>query len=682
MKKSCHKPSVHLDPARRRQDNWKAMNQFPAEPAKKTNYVQLVWAIAETLRGDFRPHQYGGITLPFVVLRRLECVLEPTRQATLDAVGKIPKGADDAIREKLLNRASKKRFHNTTKWTLEKLKGDAPHLLTNLNAYIGGFSANVRDVLIDRFKLPTLLEDLDKADLLFQVVEKFAEIDLHPDNVPNHEMGSIFEELIRRFAEVSNETAGEHFTPRDVVGLVIDLLFLFDEEILTAPGVVRTMYDPTAGTGGILSLAQEYLFRVNPQAQFILFGQEINPESYAVCKSDLLIKDQDPDNIKFGNTLSNDGLENLKADYMGANPPYGVDWSKIKKAIQDEFEKQGFDGRFGPGLPRVSDGSLLFVLQMISKMKDPSTNGGNGSRIAVVLNGSPLFTGGAGSGESNIRRWIIEQDLLESIIALPESLFYNTGIATYIWVLTNRKSEERRGKIQLINAVDLFVPMRKSLGDKRREISTDQRTEITQLAGEFEPGPRSKIFEGTEFGYRRITIERPIRWTFTISEENIEAAGAAADKTLAKLTGKSFRSYQAFLGAYEEAKGSKLKGPEEKALLKVRGIFGKPDPAADITRDKDGSPEPDPELRDTENVPLAQDINDYFAREVLPHVPDAWIDTTKRDPQDEKIGIVGYEINFNRHFYTFTPPRPLAEVRADMRKKEARILELLKEIGA
>lgn len=652
------------------------------EPTKKTNYVQLVWNIAETLRGDFRPHQYGAITLPFVVLRRLECVLEPTREAVLEAQGKIPGKADEAISEKLLNKASGKRFHNTTKWTMEKLKGDAPHLLTNLTAYVEGFSANVRDVLIDRFKLPTLLEDLDKADLLFKIVEEFAEIDLHPNTVPNHEMGSIFEELIRRFAEVSNETAGEHFTPRDVVGLLIDLLFLFDDEILTAPGVVRSMYDPTAGTGGILSLAQEYLYRVNPKAQLVLFGQEINPESYAICKADLLIKDQDPENIKFGNTLSNDGLENLKADYMGANPPYGVDWSKIKKAILDEFEKEGFEGRFGPGLPRVSDGSLLFVLQMISKMKDPKANAGHGSRIAVVLNGSPLFTGGAGSGESNIRRWIIENDLLESIIALPESLFYNTGIATYIWVLTNRKTKERRGKIQLINAADLFVPMRKSLGDKRREISLDQRKEITQMAGEFEEGPRSKIFEGTEFGYRRITIERPIRWTFTITKENIEAAKLTADKALAKLAGKSFPSYQAFLKAYEDAKGSKLKGPEEKALLKVRGIFGKPDPAAEISRDKDGDPEPDPELRDTENVPLGKNIDEYFNEEVRPHVPDAWIDRSKVDPQDGQVGIVGYEINFNRHFYVFTPPRPLAEVRADVRKKEARILELLKEIGA
>ena len=654
----------------------------PADQTKKTNYVQLVWNIAETLRGDFRPHQYGTITLPFVVLRRLECVLQPTRSSVLEAAGKIPKGADDAIRDKLLNRASKKRFHNTTKWTLEKLKGDPDQLLNNLNAYLAGFSTNVRDIFIERFKLPTLLEDLDKADLLFKVVEKFAEIDLHPTNVPNHEMGSIFEELIRRFAEVSNETAGEHFTPRDVVSLVIDLLFLFDDDILTAAGVVRSMYDPTAGTGGILSLAEEYLYRINPGAKLILFGQEINPESYAICKADLLIKDQDPDNIKFGNTLSSDGLEDLKVDYMGANPPYGVDWGKIRQAILDEFEKQGFNGRFGPGLPRVSDGSLLFVLQMISKMKDPAANGGQGSRIAVVLNGSPLFTGGAGSGESNIRRWIIENDLLEAIIALPASLFYTTGIATYIWVLTNRKPKERRGKIQLVNAADLFVPMRKSLGDKRREISADQRKEITRMVGEFEKGPRSKIFEGTEFGYRRITVERPLRWRFEITKENIEATTLPAEtgKTLAKLIGKTFPSYQAFIKAYEEARGSKLKGPEEKALLKARSFFGKPDPAADITRDKDGNPEADPDLRDTENVPLGKDINEYLAEEVLPHVPDAWIDTTKTDPQDGKVGIVGYEINFNRQFYTFTPPRPLAEVRADVRKKEARILELLKEI--
>ena len=588
-------------------------------PPYKINYVTFIWSIAEILRGRFKAHQYGSIILPFLVLRRLECVLEPTRDKVLEAAASLPKGADESIREKLLNRASGLKFSNTSKWTLEKIKSDSSHLLANLNAYVNGYSANVRDVLCNKFKFPSLLEDLDQKNLLFSLVDKFSQVDLHPKVVSNMEMGSIFEELIRRFAEQSNETAGEHFTPRDVVELLVDVLFLFDSEVLTKKGVVRSIYDPTAGTGGILSVAQEALRKLNPDAQLILFGQELNPESYAICKSDLMIKGQDPDNIGFGNTLNDDQHEDLEVDYMGANPPYGVDWGEEKKDIEDEHEKLGMNGRFGPGLPRVSDGSLLFVLQMISKMKDPSKS--EGSRIAVVLNGSPLFTGGAGSGESEIRRYILENDLLETIIALPGALFYNTGIGTYIWVLSNKKRKERKGLVQLINAAEMFVPMRKSLGDKRREMTPEHRKEITRLMGDFEEGPLSKIFKTTDFGYRRITVERPL----------IDEKGKHMIGTKGKMKGK---------------------------------------------------PLPNPDLRDTENVPLGEDVDAYFRREVLPHVPDAYIDTEKVDEKDGKVGIVGYEINFNRYFYQFTPPRPLAEVRAEVRAKEKAILKLLEEIGA
>jgi len=594
-----------------------------ADSSGNKNHAQLIWNIAELLRGNFRPHQYGSIILPFLVLRRLECVLETTREKVLKAVKELPKNADDAIKEKILSRAAGYKFHNATKWDLEKIKGDTDHLVENLNAYVSGFSANVRDVLIDKFKFLGLLEDLEKADLLYNVTDKFSQLDLHPKTVPNSEMGNIFEELIRKFAEASNETAGDHFTPRDVVSLLVDVLFLNDDDLLTKEGTVRTMYDPTAGTGGILSLAQERLHSLNPDAKLILFGQELNPEAYATCKADLLIKGQDPENIAFGNSLSEDGHEGKTFDYMGANPPYGVDWSKIKKDIEAEHEKQGYNGRFGPGLPRVSDGSLLFVLQMLSKMKDPTAEKGKGagSRIAVVLNGSPLFTGGAGNGESEIRRHVLENDYLEAIISLPDQLFYNTGISTYIWILTNRKAKERKGKVQLINGSALFTPMRKSLGNKRKEISSEQRKEICRTLGQFEESPISKIFNSKAFGYRRITVERPL----------LDEKGKPVLSTKSKTKGK---------------------------------------------------PLPNPELRDTENVPLTEDVEEYFRREVLPHVSDAYIDTEKVDDKDGEIGVVGYEINFNRYFYQFTPPRKIEDVRKEVREKERAILKLLEEIGA
>jgi type I restriction enzyme M protein len=588
----------------------------PTKDSSKLNYVSLIWSIAEILRGDFKAHQYGSIVLPFLVLRRLECVLEPTRKKVLEASKTFPKNSDETIREKLLNRASGQKFSNTTEWTLDRIKGDSAHLLANTNAYINGFTANVRDVLIDRFKLPALLEDLDKANLLYSILDKFSAVDLHPKKVSNMEMGSIFEELIRRFAEVSNETAGEHFTPRDIVELLVDVLFIFDAEVLTQKGIVRTAYDPTAGTGGVLSTAQEKLAKLNPDAKLILFGQELNPESYAICKSDLMIKGQDPDNIKFGNTLSNDQLEEIEADYMGANPPYGVDWGKIRKEIENEHDKLGMSGRFGPGLPRVDNGALLFVLHMLSKMKDAAKS--EGSRIAVVLNGSPLFTGGAGSGESEIRRWILENDLLEAVIGLPTDLFYNTSMGTFIWILTNKKQKERRGKVQLIDATEMYVPLKRILGDKRREISSEDRAKILKLLGDFKASPRSMIFRNEDFGYRKITVNRPL----------LDASG--------------------------------------KPTIATKGKFK-------------GQPIPDPNLQDTEHVPLNVDVQEYFRSEIRTHFPTAWIDESKKDKKDGKVGIVGYDISFTRFFYRFRIPTRVEKVLADLENTQHDLITSWKE---
>ncbi len=488
----------------------------------------------------------------------------------------------------VLNNIAGLNFHNKSKFDFEKLKADPNNIAANLNNYINGFSASAREI-IDYFSFNEQIAKLDEADLLYMIVKRFGEVDLHPDKVGNLEMGYIFEELIRRFSELSNETAGEHFTPREVIRLMVNLLFVNDTEILTKQGIVRTLYDPASGTGGMLSIAEEYLRELNPDARLEVFGQEVNPESYAICKSDMLIKGQNASNIKFGNSFTNDGLENERFDYMLSNPPFGVEWKKVEKQVKDEHEKRGFAGRFGAGLPRISDGSFLFLQHMISKMKP--ANGG--SRIGIVFNGLPLFTGGAGSGESEIRKWIIENDMLEAIIAMPEQLFYNTGIFTYIFIVTNRKTRERKGKIQLISAISFYNKMSRSLGNKRNEIGEDHTGTITKIYGDFRENEFSKIFENEDFGYWQITVERPLR-----------------------------------------------------------------DESGSIVKDSKGKPRPDANLRDSERVPLKEDIQTYFEREVLPHVSDAWIDESKTKK--------GYEINFTKYFYKYKPLRSLAEIRTDI----------------
>jgi type I restriction enzyme M protein len=583
----------------------------PESHVSSASLSALLWSVADLLRGDYKQSEYGRVILPFTVLRRLDCVLEPTKAAVLEEKEKREKAGLNP--EPFLIQKSGQHFVNTSPMDLRKVLGDADHVRENLLAYVRAFSPAVRDIF-DAFDFAGQVERLDKAKLLYLVTQKFANFDLHPDAVSNAQMGLVFEELIRRFAELSNETAGEHFTPREVIRLMVNLLFIEDDDALNRPGVVRTLYDPTAGTGGMLSVADEYLTEHNPGARLVMFGQELNPESYAICKADMLIKGQDVSNIVLGNTLSNDGLPEKRFDYMLSNPPFGVEWKKIETEVRREAKQKGFSGRFGPGLPRVSDGSLLFLLHLISKMR-PAQQGG--SRFGIVLNGSPLFTGGAGSGESEIRRYVLENDLMEAIVALPTDMFYNTGIATYVWILSNRKPQNRRGIVQLIDASGMWQKMRKSLGSKRKELSPAHIEAITRLFGgceetERDGVPISRLFRNEDFGYRTITIERPQR--------------------------------------------------DEKGEI-VRAAKGK----------AKGQPVPDSDLRDTENVPLSEDVETYFRREVLPHAPDAWIDHDKTR--------VGYEIPFNRHFYVFKPPRPLAEIDAELKGVTDRIVAMIGELS-
>lgn len=571
------------------------------------NLSSFIWSVADLLRGDYKQSEYGKVILPFTVLRRLGCVLEPTQNKVLAEKTKREKAGLNP--EPFLLRESGHSFYNTSPLDLKRLVGDQDNIGENLRAYMSAFSPAVRD-LFEKFEFHTQIERLSKAGLLYLVTEKFAKVDLHPEVVSNAQMGAVFEELIRKFAELSNETAGEHFTPREVIRLMVNLIFIEDDEALSKKGVVRSIYDPTAGTGGMLSVAGEHLASLNPGARLVMYGQELNPESYAICKADMLIKGQDIGNIVFGNTLSNDGLPGKHFDYMLSNPPFGVEWKKIEREIRKEAEEMGFNGRFGPGLPRVSDGSLLFLMHLISKMR-PAKDGG--SRFGIVLNGSPLFTGGAGSGESEIRRYVLENDLVEAIIGLPTDMFYNTGISTYVWIVSNRKPAARKGKVQLIDASGFWQKMRKSLGSKRKELSTEHIEEITKLFGKFKEAkndgaPISRILKNEEFGYRTITVERPER----------DATG--------------------------------------KIVLATKGK-GK------------GKPAPDSNLRDTENVPLSEDVETYFKREVLPHASDAWIDHEKT--------TLGYEIPFNRHFYVFQPPRPLSEIDAELKGVTDRILTMI-----
>ena len=575
------------------------------------NLSSFIWSVADLLRGDYKQSEYGRVILPFTVLRRLDCVLEATKAAVVEEFAKRVQTKVNP--EPFLLRKSGQLFSNPSPLDMKKLMGDQDHIKENLFSYIQAFSPAVRDIF-ESFDFHTQIDRLAKAGLLYLITEKFATIDLHPETVSNAQMGAVFEELIRKFAEISNETAGEHFTPREVIRLMVNLLFIEDDEALTKPGVVRSIYDPTAGTGGMLSVAGEHLAELNPDARLVMFGQELNPESYAICKADMLIKGQDIANILPGNTLSDDGLPGRHFDYMLSNPPFGVEWKKIQKAVKKEAADLGFSGRFGPGLPRVSDGSLLFLLHLIAKMQ-PAQDGG--SRFGIVLNGSPLFTGAAGSGESEIRRYVLENDLVEAIIALPTDMFYNTGISTYVWIVTNRKPKARRGRLQLIDASSFWQKMRKSLGSKRKELGPEHIEKITRLSGEFREvadgdTPISRIFANEDFGYRTITVERPLR----------DEAGNV-----------------------------------------VVGTKGK----------QKGQPQPDTSLRDTENVPLGEDVEEYFAREVLPHAPDAWIDHDKTK--------VGYEIPFNRHFYVFKPPRPLAEIDAELKTVTDKILAMIGELS-
>ncbi len=667
----------------------------------------FLWSVADLLRGDFRQSQYGRIILPFTLLRRLECVLEASKPDVLakyEAVKEMPFEAQD----KLLTHSAKLSFYNTSKMDLNRL-GETD-VASNLESYIQSFSPNAREIF-EHFDFFNTIEKLEEADLLYKVAKRFATTDLHPNVINNYGMGLIFEELIRRFAESSNDTAGEHFTPRDIVRLTTSLVFSNDDDALTQAGLVRSIYDPTAGTGGFLSSGMEYLHELNEKASLSAFGQELNPESYAICKADMLIKGQKVDNIKLGNTLSNDQLRTEKFDYMLSNPPFGVDWKKIQKFINEEHSDKGFEGRFGAGLPRVSDGSLLFLMHLVSKMR-PQHEGG--SRIGIILNGSPLFTGGAGSGESEIRRYILENDLLEAIVALPTDMFYNTGIATYVWILSSHKPANRKGKLQLINASKerakkggrgrsgggesdevvenvFYKAMRKSLGSKRRELTEDSIETIVKTYGQFVENDFSKIFDYKEFGYRRITVERPLKLAIyprdlqrveALCEDKAwsklgESVQQAVLEALASFTEEKLLSRDLFIKSFTaKINGTKLSAAQQKLIVKH---LSEHDDDADICKTK-GKVEANPDLRDNENVPLTETVDDYFAREVLPHVPDAWIDTKKTDELDGEVGIIGYEIPFNRHFYVYKPPRTLEAIDTDLDAVSAEIMQLLNEV--
>lgn len=753
-----------------------------------TNFSQVaafIWSVADLLRGDFKQSQYGRVILPFTLLRRLECVFESSKTSVLEANEKVrAMPLPEEAKEKMLLKATEGlSFFNTSELDLSSL--GQKNIRANLGNYIQHFSKDAREIF-EHFKFDEFTGLLDDANLLYKVVQKFASTDLSPENISNHDMGLVFEELIRRFAESSNETAGEHFTPRDIIRLTTGLIFSQDDDALNKEGVIRTIYDPTAGTGGFLSSGTEYVYEHNPEAVMRVFGQELNPESYAICKADMLIKGQDVRNIKLGNTLSNDQLTYEKFDYMLSNPPFGVDWKKIEQEIKDEHEQKGFNGRFGAGLPRVSDGSLLFLMHLISKMRDVDSTG-QGSRIGIILNGSPLFTGSAGSGESEIRRYILEADLLEAIIALPTDMFYNTGIATYVWVLSNKKETERKGKVHLINATNLSSKMRKSLGSKRNYLTDVEIKTITQNYGAFETVDTltldgeseqqkpfsSKIFNSYEFGYRRVTIERPLRLSAQLSDDRI-ATLRFAPKPFNTVMQNVYESYgkdwtetsygqlsedaQVEIRTLIKAEFSELKEKdiktvlEPKLWLEQRALMRKalalqaktgtaqhddfnafdellkqalkdtsikleakekkqfldaitwknPEAEPVISKVIKGVDNPlygqfsykgkvvefvqDGDLRDAENIALNPSVDTtdliepYFKCEVQPHVPDAWINADKRDAQDGEIGIVGYEIPFNRHFYVYEPPRALAEIDADLDAVSREIMTLLQEV--
>ena len=690
------------------------------EKMNHSEIVNFIWGVANLVRDTFKRGKYQDVILPLTVLRRLDCVLGPTKEDVLQRQAELRgRGLEDLHSQ--LCWSSGFAFYNTSRYDFALLLADAPNVAANLRNHIAGFSQNMREVL-ERFDFDNTISKLDEAGLLFQVLERFGNVNLHPNRIDNATMGTIFEELIRRFNEALNENPGEHFTPRDVVHLMVGLMLVGDEDRIGGSGVVRTVYDPCCGSGGMLTIAKERINighlgngnlltgPVNPDAEIHLFGQEVNPETWAVSKSDLYMKDptgRDADSIVFGTTLSNDRHAARSFDYLIANPPYGKDWKRDESAVRAEHIR-GAAGRFGPGLPRISDGQLLFLLHMLARSKSPEEGG---SRIAIIMNGSPLFTGDAASGESEIRRYIFENDLLEALIALPEQLFYNTGIATYVWLLTNRKSPERRDKVQLIDASEFWTLMPRSLGDKRRQIPPEKARDILEILGAYRDTVVSHIFPATHFGFRKITVERPLRLNFQATPERIvrlkdergfqnlakskkrgdagnqeEARGRRLQESLRKmlhaLPETMVKDRKVFEGILDDASKRaeiKLSAPVRKAILNA---LAERDETAAICTDKDGKPEPDPELRDTERVPLFEDVNAFFEREVKPHVPDAWIDESKRDVKDGEVGIVGYEINFNRYFYRYSPPRPLEDIESDIKDIEADIVRMLKEITA
>lgn len=669
---------------------------MPEQPAVIKSHAAFIWQVADLLRGDYRRSDYSKVVLPLTVIRRLDCVLEPTKPKVIAVYDQYGHSARE------LSAAAEAQFWNTSPLTLAQVLADPPNAATELKAYLAEFSPAAKDV-ISKFEFIDQIDVLDRAGLLVQVLAKFCELDLHPDVVSNVEMGYLYEELIRRAFEFGNGTEGEHFTPREVIRLMVDLLFSDDEALLQKPGIVRSIYDPACGTGGMLSVAEERLHELNPMATLEVYGQELNPETYAICGSDMMIKGQGAENIACGNSFTQDAFEGRQFNYMLANPPFGVEWKKYEDQVREQRLDRGFEGKFGAGLPRITDGSLLFLQQMLAKMKPPREEG---SRLAIVFNGSPLFSGTAGSGESEIRRWIIENDWLEAVVALPDQLFYNTGIATYFWVLTNRKSPERRGKVQLIDVRDVFAKMRKSFGEKRKEIPPEGIDEIVRLYGKLVENDKVKILSNEQLGFLRITVEHPLRLRWEVSEETLERFDT--DSKLAKLFESAAR--ETLRKSLVASWGSESFTDRAIALKRIRGcmvaagtvekraekllldVLSVRDPSASPVTGSGGRPEPDPQLRDYENVPLppirtsftpdvadrlsSSDyrtaVADYMISEILPYSPDSWVDHSKTK--------VGYEIPLTRHFYKYSPPRPLAEIAAEIKQLESEIQELIDEV--
>jgi type I restriction enzyme M protein len=655
------------------------------------NHAAFIWSVADLLRGNYKQSEYGKVILPLTVLRRLDCVLAPTKGAVVARAAKL-KGSIENV-EPILCRVTGQQFYNTHPLDIPRLLDDPTQLAANLRAYIAGFSEVAQDVL-EKFDFDTQITRMDRANILYLVISKFAEIDLHPTAVSNLEMGYLYEELIRRFSELSNETAGEHFTPREVIRLMVNLLLAEDDEALTTPEIVRTIFDPACGTGGMLSVAQDHLRDMNSKAHLEVFGQELNEETYAICRSDMMLKGQEASRITVGNSFSEDGHAGSTFDYLLANPPFGVEWKNVASDVKKEHDELGFRGRFGAGLPRISDGSFLFLQHMISKMK-PADQGG--SRVAIVFNGSPLFSGAAGSGESEIRRWIIENDWLEAVVALPDQLFYNTGISTYFWIVTNRKSAQRQGRVQLIDARDYFVKMRKALGEKRKQISDEQIDAITRLYVGFTEGETVKILPNGSFGYQRITVERPLRLRWEVTPDTF--AQVSATKQWDKLSDADKEDLTDRLEALEgtifstEAAMATNLGPVTKTVEKqLWYALVVVDPEAPVVVDKDGHSVPDPDLRDSENVPLSAgpvtwvrdvterlssedyrlQVSGYMAAEVLPYVDDAWVDFGKTK--------LGYEIPLTRYFYRYAPQKTLGEITTAIKALETEIRVLLDEV--